>query len=236
MKAQALVAAAALAVPSTAAAAPTLKADLPCYYPGQPVALSGAGYTPVGDVGLMFQLNGAHGNNIVAPKSPLKADAAGGISSAVPAPDLASDNDLRETVTLTANDQAKLGPNGPIGPPEETFATTQFLLTAIGVRVGPWFSGHANPRALTTFKVVGWEPYRKIYAHYFLNGKRLKTVEIGTVSGPCGDLTKKLRQFPFKPVPAGRYTIRFTGTRVFDPQDFYVYYRDVVVTKAKAVR
>jgi hypothetical protein len=223
MKPQALIAAAALLTPATAVAAPTVKPDLPCYYPGQPIALSGAGYTPAGGVGLTFQLAGARGNNIVAPEDPLKADAAGGIAWAVPAPDLASDSDLRETVTLTAKDQAA------------NAATTQFLLTAVGVRVAPWFSGRANPRALATFKVIGWEPFRKVYAHYFLDGKRLRTVEIGSVTGPCGDLTKKLRQFPFRPVPAGHYSIRFTGTRVFDSQGFYADYRDVVVSKAKAV-
>jgi hypothetical protein len=224
MKAQILIAAAALAAPATAVAAPTIKADLPCYYPGQPIALSGAGYTPGGDVGLSFQLAGARGNNTVASKDPLKADAAGGIGASLPAPDLASDSDLRETVTVTATD------------PANVFGTTQFLLTAVGVRVAPWFGGRGNPRALTTFKVVGWEPLRKIYAHYFLKGRRLKTVEIGSVSGPCGDLTKKLRQFPFRPVPAGRYTIRFSGSRVFDPEGFWIGYRDVVVPRPKAVR
>jgi hypothetical protein len=224
MKAPALIAAAVLAAPATATAAPTLKADLPCYFPGQSIALTGAGYTPGGDVGLSLQLAGARGHNTLAPKDPLKADAAGGIGASLMAPDLASDSDLRETVTLTANDQANV------------FGTTQFLLTAVGVRVAPWFSGRASPRALTTFKVVGWEPLRKVYAHYFLRGKRLKTVEIGSVSGPCGDLSKKLRQFPFRPVPPGHYSIRFSGSRVFDPDGFWVYYRDVVVPKSKAVR
>ena len=104
---------AALAVPAVAAAAPTVNADLPCYTPGQPIGLSGAGYTPAGDVGLIFQLSGAHGSNMVAPKNPLKADAAGGIAARLPAPALASDNDLRETVSLTANDEARMGPTGP---------------------------------------------------------------------------------------------------------------------------
>src|SRR6266536_1278276 len=231
-----LLTAVALAVPATAAAAPTLKADLPCYYPGQPIGLSGAGYTPSGDIGLMFALSGSHGNNTVAAKDPLTADAAGGINASLPAPALASDNDLRETVTLTANDQARLGPNGPLGLPEESFAATQFLLTGVDVLVSPWLRGHVNPRSVTTFRVLGWEPFRRVYTHYFLNGKRLKTVALGSVSGPCGDLTKKLRQFPFRPVPAGKYKIRFTGTRVFDPQAFWIGYRDVVVSKAKAVR
>jgi hypothetical protein len=223
MKAQALIAAAALAAPATAAAAPTINADLPCYFPGQPIALSGAGYTAGGRVGLTLQLAGPRGNNTVAP-NPLTADPAGGIAGKLPAPELASDSDLREMVTLTAND------------PSATSATTQFLLTAIGVQVTPWFSGRANPRALTTFRIVGWEPLRRVYAHYFLKGKRLKTVEIGAVSGPCGDLTKKLRQFPFRPVPAGHYSIRFSGSRFFDPQGFYAVYRDVVVPKSNAVK
>jgi hypothetical protein len=223
MKAQLLIAAAALVAPATAAAAPTIRADLPCYFPGQTIALSGAGYTPGGDVGLSLQLAGARGSNTVT-KDPLTADAAGGVAASVPAPDLASDSDLRETVTLTAGD------------PANVFGTTQFLLTAVGVQVTPWFSGRATPRALTTFKVVGWEPLQKVYAHYFLKGKRLRSVEIGSVSGPCGDLTKKVRQFPFHPVPAGRYTIRFSGSRVYDPEGFWIGYRDVVVPKSKAVK
>jgi hypothetical protein len=227
---------AALAAPPLAAATPTVGTDLPCYSPGQPIAVSGAGYTPAGDVALIFALHGAHGNNLVAPKDPVKADAAGGIATRLAAPDLASDNDLRETVTLTANDQARLGQTTPPVPPEETFGMVQFQLSAVDVLVRPWFGGRGSPRALATFKVVGWEPFHKVYAHYLLNGKRIKTVLLGSVSGPCGDLTKKMRQFPFRPVPAGRYRIRFTPTPFYDPQGFWIGYREVVVPKAKAVR
>jgi hypothetical protein len=227
---------AALAVPALSTAAPTVGTDLPCYSPGQAIGLGGAGYTPAGDVAVSFALSGTHGNNLVTVKDPLKADAAGGIHGTLPAPPLASDSDMRETVTMTANDEARIGPTGPIGPPEESFAATQFTLSAVDVLVVPWLIGHVNPRARTTFRVSGWEPYRKVYAHYFLNGRRLKTVEIGSVSGPCGDLTKKVRQFPFRPVPAGRYRIRFTGTAFYDPQGFWVGYRELVVPKAKAVR
>jgi hypothetical protein len=246
MKAQALIArtvracglalTAALAVPALAAAAPTLTADLPCYSPGQPIGLGGAGYTPGGNVSMVFSLAGAHGSNTVPAQAPLKADAAGGINGRLAAPRMASDSDLREDVTVRANDEARIGPSGPIGLPEDSFATTRFTLSAVDVLVLPWLIGHVNPRAQTTFRVMGWEPYRKVYAHYFLNGKRVKTVELGSVSGPCGDMTKKARQFPFRPVPAGRYRIRFTGTPFYDPQGFWIGYRDVVVPKAKAVR
>jgi hypothetical protein len=235
-RAGALLATAALAAPGLAAAAPTVSTDLSCYWPGQPVAVNGAGYTPAGDVAMFFTLNGAHGNNFGSARDPFKADAAGGINGRMPAPDLASDNDLRETVTLTANDQARMDPSAPAAPSQDTFASTQFQLTAVDVIVRPWLLGHADPRALTTIKVVGWEPFRRVYAHYFLNGRRIKTIPLGAVSGPCGDLTKKVRQFPFRPVPAGRYRIRFTGTPFYDPQGFWIGYRDVVVPKAKAVR
>jgi hypothetical protein len=231
-----LVLTAALAVPALATAAPTLTAELPCYSPGQPIGLGGAGYTPGGDVGMVFSLAGAHGSNIVSAPAPLKADAAGGINGRLPAPRLASDSDLRESATLRANDQARIGPTGPIGLPEDSFATTRFTLSAVDVLVLPWLIGHVNPRAQTTVKVLGWEPYRRGYAHYFLNGKRVKTVELGSVRGPCGDMTKRVRQFPFRPVPAGRYRIRFTGTSFYDPGGFWIGYRDVVVPKAKAVR
>ena len=53
-------------------------------------------------------------------------------------------------------------------------------------------------------------------------------MSLGAVSGPCGDMTKKVRQFPFRPVPAGRYRIRFTGTSFYDPQGFWIGYRDVM--------
>ena len=146
----------------------------------------GAGYTPGGDVGVVFSLAGAHGSNIVPAQAPLAADAAGGINGRLPAPRLASDSDLRESATVRANDQARIGPTGPIGLPEDSFATTRFTLSAVDVLVLPWLIGHVNPRAQTTFKVMGWEPYRKVYAHYFLNGKRIKTVEIGSSAGRAG--------------------------------------------------
>jgi hypothetical protein len=230
-----LVLTAALAAPALAAAAPTVKADLACYPAGRPIPLSGTGYTAGGDVSVFVSLSGKHGSKLLFLRDPLKATAAGAISTQLPGLDLASDNDLRETVTVTANDQALMG-QVPALPAEETFGMTQFQLSAVDVIVSPWMLGHVNPRALTTMKVVGWAPFHKVYAHYLLNGKRVKTVLIGSVSGPCGELTKKVRQFPFRPVPAGSYRIRFSPKQVYDPDGFWIGYRDIVVPKAKAVR
>ena len=62
----------------------------------------------------------------------------------------------------------------------------------------------------------GYEPATKLWAHYVLKGKRVKTVEIGALKGPCGDLKKTIRQFPFRPVARGTYSIYFQGSRTLD--------------------
>jgi len=59
-------------------------------------------------------------------------------------------------------------------------------------------------------------------------------VRIGALQGACGDLTKRIRQFPFRPVAAGAWTIRFTGSQVFDKRDMWISYR-VRVTADKAI-
>ena len=139
-------------------------------------------------------------------------------------------------MTLTANDQARIGPTGPHRAAAGELRGDAVPLSAVDVLVLPWLIGHVNPRALTTFRVIGWEPFRRVYAHYFLNGKRIKTVEIGSVSGPCGDMTKKVRQFPSGRCPPGATGSASPARTFYDPQGFWIGYRDVVVAKAKAVR
>ena len=156
-----LVLTAALAAGARHGGAHASTADLPCYSPGQPIGLGGAGYTPAGDVGVVFSLAGAHGNNVVPAQAPLRADAAGGINGRLPAPALASDNDLRESVTMRANDQARIGPSGPSGRRRTASRQPSSPCPAVDVLVLPWLIGHVNPRAQTTFRVMGWEPYRR---------------------------------------------------------------------------
>jgi hypothetical protein len=55
-----------------------------------------------------------------------------------------------------------------------------------------------------------------LYAHYYRGGKRIKDVKIGALRGDCGDLRKRVKQFPFRNVRPGRWTVYFTGTRKYD--------------------
>jgi hypothetical protein len=64
--------------------------------------------------------------------------------------------------------------------------------------------------------------------------QRIKSVRIGALRGACGDLTTRIRQFPFRPVAAGAWTIYLTGSQVFDERDMWIRYR-VRVPAEKAI-
>jgi hypothetical protein len=227
------VATAALAtLPASAAAAPTLGADRPCYTPGQPIVLTGAGYTPGARVVFLAALAGERGSSTSFPLgAPVAAGPGGTLSARIRAPDLASDRDVRERLTVTANDQARAGAQPPL-PPAEQSGTAQVTLSAWGIAVRAWLDGRGDPRAGSDVIAVGWEPFRRIYAHYFLRGVRVRSVRIGAVSGSCGDLRTRIRQFPFRPVRTGRWTVYFSPTQRFDRRGPWIRTRVVVARGA----
>jgi hypothetical protein len=217
-------------VPAVAAASPALRADRACYRPGDPIALSASAFTPSAPIGFIFQLHGDNGSKILASDHSPKADATGALTATYRAPDLASSDDRREELFISANDQSKLGPNGPIGPPEDSFAHVSTRLSQWDVLADTWMNGRADPHRVVHLRAFGWTHEKTLWAHYFLGTKRIKSVRIGAVQGPCGDLTKRIRQFPFRPVAAGAWTIRFTGAQVFDKRDMWISYRVRVPT------
>jgi hypothetical protein len=221
-------------VPALAAAAPSITADLPCYTPGQTITLAGGGFTPSADVVLLLALSGHNGHQLLS-SDPVKTDATGALSARLRAPDLATDSDTRETVDLTANDQSRVGPDGrPLDPPEDGFAATQFLLSSFDASVDAWQARRANPRRSARLTVTGWEPYHAVWAHYFFGKKLVRSVRVGAVSGPCGDLTKTIRQFPFKGVKAGTWTVYFSPSQVFNREGMWIRSKHLTVPKSKA--
>jgi hypothetical protein len=204
-------------LPASAQAAPTLQTDKPCYTPDEPITFTGAGYTPGGEVGFVFSLMGENGSKLLAARDPVIADANGAIRSVFNAPRLASSDDTREQIFTSASDQARLADGAPPVAPEETFGVSQVELSIFDVWVDEWErGGRGDARGKTKITAYGYEPATKLWAHYVLKGKRVKTVEIGALKGPCGDLTKTIRQFPFRPVAPGTYSIYFQGSRTLD--------------------
>lgn len=234
-RAAAALATAGLAVEAAGAAAamPTLQADRPCFTPGERITFTGSGYTPSGNVNFLFTLNGKHGNQLLSARRPTPADAAGNLRDIFDAMGLASSDDTRETVTVTANDQTRLEHENP--PTEDSFGVTTFQLSTFDIRVPPWDRGRVDPRRKVTVRAFGYEPDTKLWAHYVLGGKRVATVFVGNLTGPCGDLTKTMRQFPFRPVRPGTYAVYFQGSRTLDRR-IRTPYSKVRVSKSKAVR
>jgi hypothetical protein len=223
----------AIAVPSAAAqATPTLHADRPCYTPGEVMTLTGAGFTPGIAVGFFFQPMGAHGSNLLSGDMPATADVAGNFSTRYGAPKLASSDDLQEQLFITANEQTPAGqPLPPEGPP---FGVAQLLLSTFDVLVAPWDRNQVDPRKTITVRAYGYEPATKLWAHYVLHGKRIKTVYVGALTGPCGNAVKHMREFPFRPVPAGTYSVYFQGSQTLNKR-IGTPYRQVIVSRAKAI-
>lgn len=228
----AALATAGLAAP--AAAAPVLQADRECYTPGEPITLTGTGYTPNGDVLLGFSLSGKHGSNVFAAGDGLTADSAGNIRTVVRAPDLASSDDVQEDMAGSAEDMALETDPTQFNP--DGVGVTLLKLSTWDVFVPPWDAHRGDPRKRVRIHAYGWEPMTELWAHYVLGARTLADVRVGALTGPCGNLAKTIREFPFRPVPPGSYTIYFSGTHRFDRHDPWIGYRHVHVPASKAVR
>jgi hypothetical protein len=217
-----------LALPGTAAADPTLTVDRPCYTPGQDIKAAGGGYPPGGQVDMSMSVISRGGVTPYFLRDPLTPDSGGNIGADLTAPDLSLKDDVVESVGLAAYDH-----NGDQSAP---FGSAFFKLSTFDVFVAPWDRHKVDPKKVTTVRAYGFEGLAPVlYAHYVLHGKLKKTVRIGALTGDCGNVTKKMKQFPFRPVPAGNYRIAFDTSRAYSGRAEGIYYAHVKVPARKAV-
>jgi hypothetical protein len=219
--------------PVPASAMPVLQPSRSCYRAGDQIALSGSGYTPSGSVDVFFSLDGTYGTEFRGAGRKLVADADGQIAGTFKAPGLAW-TDRRETLTITAEDRARLAAEHP--PTTDAFGATTVALSAFTVIVRPWEVGHVRPRRKVTIRAFGFEPFTTLWAHYLRGRKRVATVRLGDLVGPCGDLTTRIRQFPFRPVRPGTYAVYFEPVARFSRHAPRVRYTHLRVTRRRAVR
>jgi hypothetical protein len=218
-----------LALPAAAVADPTLSVDRPCYTPGQAINATGGGYTPTSQVGVDLSVESRAGTKFYSLQDPLTADNGGNISVILRAPDLSLNDDTVEDVGLAAYEEP--------GDQSSPFGTAFFKLSTFDVFVAPWDSNKVDPTKATTFRAYGFEGLGPVlYAHYLLHGKLKKTVRIGGLTGACGNLTKRMKQFPFRPVPAGDWRVNFDTSRAYSARADGIRYAHVKVPASKAVR
>jgi hypothetical protein len=219
----AAVAAAVVALPATASGQATLAANLPCYSPGEGIVFTGSGYTPNAPVEISLAGNGQSGFVNAT------ADATGALVHTERAPGLDFFGAAPPRVRLQASATDHTTPAG----------TTAFTLSAWDLLVLPWeisTPAQAKPGRVVTLRTYGWTSLRgTLYAHYVRRGRLVHTVPLGRLRGPCGDLTRKMREFPFRPVPAGRYSVQFDVRPRYVNRNPRLGYRSVVVAPGDAV-
>ena len=201
----ALVAAFLAIVPAAARAqdGPTLTFDKPCYAEGDPMAYSGAGFTPGGEVNFLFStLSSSRVGSFDT-----HADAGGAMAGTIDAPDetMFLDDDERSAMMAAAATDKTRADQG--APPDQQFAAALFRLTRWNVEVN-------RTRARKPMRVDAYGFTRAIgetlYLQYRKHGKVLKAVKLGRLADECGDRKKTLRRGLPRGLRPGRYTLMFT--------------------------
>ena len=196
---------------ASASADPAVTLDRACYSPGDTITRTGSGFTPGGQVteSVAFQTDTLPVISLGSIAGPtIAADAQGAFKDTVRAPRLRRPTkDYTEAAIDTFTDPAN--PSKP--------AMVKWTLSDWFIYVGAWYRRAGHPGEAMTVDAYGWTTRgTTLYMHYFRNGKRYKTVRVGRLQGPCGDLTKRLVQFPFAHVKPGKWKVFFSTTKLLD--------------------
>ena len=213
MIARILLTTAALAVvPAGAQAAATVELDRTCYAPGDTITETGSGFTP--NAAVPETLTWLEGSQTLAGPSPLKpitADGRGAFSTTQRAPVLKRARDLQEQVVSTFTDSAL----GAAAPPFQV----KWTLTRWVLLIPEWSDRIANPGRSMRVETVGWTTLTgTLWAHYYRGLTPVRSVAIGRITGDCGDVVKRVTQFPFSGPKKGSWKVFLSNTQVLDKQ------------------
>jgi hypothetical protein len=215
-----------MVAPATASALPTLTTDRSCYAEAESVAFTGSGFTPGADVSFFFAANGRLGT------ASTKADGAGAFLYRLRAPklkDFDADSPAFD-LSVTANDQTKFGPEGPVGPPEESFAASELRISEWSADIPKWNAAGAKSKRGQRVKLTttGWTSTGDtLYMHYIRGGKAVFSEKVGALKAPCGDLSKTVKAFNFKNAKPGKYAVRFSTSARYSGKDAWLGYKTV---------
>jgi len=132
-------------LPAGAHARPSYDLDAPCYSEGDTMVFSGGGYTPDGEVNLLFSANGRIGGTYGT-----RADASGAIGGRLNVPDMDRFMDSSEDTTevfSSANDRTRLDVDGPS---ENGAGFTTFQFARFGFRLRTPGDRDVTPRRSVT--------------------------------------------------------------------------------------
>lgn len=191
----ATAAAAALAAPASAFAAPAIGVQGSCFSAQVPVALTGTGFTP----GASVSIDGDATGFVVA-------DQAGNFQYQLRLPfyDKATPRTIKITATESNNTAST--------------ATTSFPIVGDVFKVEANLNG--NPRSTITWRFAGFQTGETIYGHFRHEGGKLRRdYRFGVAKGACGVLTVRARRLPVKRLANGLWRLRFDHSRVFSAKE-----------------
>ncbi|HEY7010613.1 MAG TPA: hypothetical protein VH395_16810 [Jatrophihabitantaceae bacterium] len=214
-----------------AAAAGTVTVDRSCYSPGDPITETGAGFSPTaGVLEVLSLIRLSSSNPLASLQAPLvTTDSAGGFSRQLRAPKLVSARDREEIAMASFTDQA-LGDAAPL-------VTAQWTLSAWATEIPEWRKSvsAADPAKSMLVDTYGWTTAGKnVYAHYYRGTTFVKAVKLGALTGPCGNFKKRVKQFPFKKVQAGEWSVFISSSAILNKASDPWFRFKVRVPKAKA--
>src|SRR3954470_12357477 len=191
-------------------AAPAISTDRACYVSGNDtIAITGSGFAVNGPITLSFT-----GNDKVL-TSDASADATGVLDTQVDTPSLAD----------FGADSSGI----PVAVDTADGAAAGFdLVDWTGTLSGYGKSIRRGQRI--TVDTSGWIGATTLYLHYVRGGRTVRSQRIGTTTGACGDLTKRLRAFTFRGARPGNYVLRVSPNATFDGRDRWLGFGRVKLT------
>jgi hypothetical protein len=184
---------------------PTLQFDRACYTEHMDAGFTGAGYSPGGEVNLLFstlplRLRGAYTTHAAS-------DGSLSGSATLPAEDdFLDDAEERETVYVSANDRTRIDAGTD---PESQFGASQLTYTRW------WGSSPARyaPGRRARVELFGWAfaAGETVWLQFRKPGRTVASVKIGRLAGDCGDREARVK-VPRKLAP-GRYRIVLSTKR-----------------------
>ncbi len=171
----ATVLAAALGVPSVAAAAGTLSLDAPCYYTGQTIAATGQGFPAAAPIAISDPIRSLFSASTTS-------DTTGTFNTTFIAPRLSSSKPAVKKFTATATDT---------NDPTQTASTTFY-------DVQPGVDANVNGRLSTPVEwtIAGFAGGQTVYGHWVFKNKSRKTLTMGDVPGACGLVQRTVKRLP----------------------------------------
>ena len=189
---------AAVAVVTAAFAAPagahasTIAVPGTCFVSGNPIAFTGAGFTPGASVSIK---GGVFGTTVAdRPATSVATVSAPFVSTVGP-----------KQVAITATDTAN--------PANASGAAVPVIARVFNTNAPL----NGRPRQKTTWRFSGFPPGTAIYGHFRFHGRTMKNYRFGKPTGPCGTLVVRARRMP---LPSGRIR-RGTWTLQLDQRQHY---------------